>query len=52
MPGAEHTLLDRPAHVRVRCRDFPVRELMGTRPPGHRPAPTGTGPQTLAQPPR
>ncbi|WP_308433233.1 alpha/beta hydrolase family protein [Streptomyces inusitatus] len=31
VPGAEHTFIDCLAHVRKRCWDFLVRELMGAR---------------------
>lgn len=43
LPGAEHARLDGPAYVRGRYWDFLVRELMGSRPPGYRPAPIAIG---------
>ncbi|MDT7798981.1 MAG: dipeptidyl-peptidase 4 [Actinomycetota bacterium] len=49
MPGAEHTFLDCLACVRKRCWDFLVRELMGTRPRDHRPAPIAITPEMLAE---
>ncbi|MCB8905207.1 MULTISPECIES: DPP IV N-terminal domain-containing protein [unclassified Streptomyces] len=48
VPGAEHTFIDCLAHVRTRCWDFLVRELMGTLPPAYRPAPIVIGPELLA----
>ncbi|MFJ3928211.1 DPP IV N-terminal domain-containing protein [Streptomyces sp. NPDC090022] len=48
VPGAEHTFIDCLAYVRGRCWDFLVRELMGTEPPGHRPAPITISPDMLA----
>ncbi|GGP64837.1 S9 family peptidase [Saccharothrix coeruleofusca] len=47
VPGAEHTLIDCLAYVRKRCWDFLVRELVGARPPAHRPAPIALGPELL-----
>ncbi|MEU9255871.1 DPP IV N-terminal domain-containing protein [Streptomyces sp. NPDC048270] len=49
VPGAEHTFIDCLAYVRGRCWDFLVRELTGTPPPGHRPAPIAIGPELLAE---
>ncbi|MFJ9428296.1 DPP IV N-terminal domain-containing protein [Streptomyces sp. NPDC101490] len=49
VPGAEHTFIDCVSYVRKRCWDFLVRELMGTRPPAHRPAPFPLGPELLAE---
>ncbi|MFD6181341.1 DPP IV N-terminal domain-containing protein [Streptomyces goshikiensis] len=49
VPGAEHTLIDCLAYVRKRCWDFLVRELMGTQPPAHRPAPIAIDPELLAE---
>ncbi|MGW7416688.1 DPP IV N-terminal domain-containing protein [Streptomyces sp. NPDC054863] len=49
VPGAEHTFIDCLAYVRTRCWDFLVRELTGTQPPAHRPAPIAVGPELLAE---
>ncbi|MEJ8643714.1 DPP IV N-terminal domain-containing protein [Streptomyces sp. MS1.HAVA.3] len=49
VPGAEHTFIDCLAYVRGRCWDFLVRELMGVRPPGYRPAPIAVGPELLGE---
>ncbi|MER6999442.1 DPP IV N-terminal domain-containing protein [Streptomyces sp. NPDC000410] len=49
VPGAEHTFIDCLAHVRTRCWDFLVRELMGTQPPAYRPAPIALGPEMLGE---
>ncbi|WP_369147862.1 DPP IV N-terminal domain-containing protein [Streptomyces sp. R44] len=49
VPGAEHTFIDHLAYVRKRCWDFLVRELTGTQPSAHRPAPIAISPETLAE---
>jgi dipeptidyl-peptidase 4 len=49
VPGAEHTFIDCLAYVRKRCWDFLVRELMGTQPPGYRPAPIAIDPALLGE---
>ena len=49
VPGAEHTFIDHLAYVRGRSWDFLVRELTGTQPPGHRPAPIPIAPELLAE---
>ncbi|MEU9859756.1 DPP IV N-terminal domain-containing protein [Streptomyces sp. NPDC047971] len=49
VPGADHTFIDCLAHVRTRCWDFLVRELMGGRPPAYRPAPIAIDPETLGE---
>jgi dipeptidyl aminopeptidase/acylaminoacyl peptidase len=49
VPGAEHTFIDCLAYVRKRGWDFLVRELLGTRPPGYRPAPIPIDPALLAE---
>ncbi|MER5866192.1 DPP IV N-terminal domain-containing protein [Kitasatospora sp. NPDC002040] len=49
VPGAEHTFIDHLAYVRKRAWDFLVRELTGTQPPAHRPAPIPLGPELLAE---
>ncbi|HEY9369686.1 S9 family peptidase [Streptomyces sp.] len=49
VPGAEHTLIDHIAYVRKRAWDFLVRELTGTQPPAHRPAPITLNADMLAE---
>ncbi|MCX5199447.1 S9 family peptidase [Streptomyces sp. NBC_00249] len=49
VPGAEHTFIDCISYVRKRSWDFLVRELQGTQPPAHRPAPIPLGPELLAE---
>ncbi|MFB6841189.1 hypothetical protein [Streptomyces sp. NPDC056361] len=45
VPGAERTFIDHLAYVRKCCWDFLVRELMGTQPPAHCPAPIAISPR-------
>lgn len=49
VPGADHTFIDCLAHVRTRCWDYLVRELMGVRPPAYRPAPIAIDPEMLGE---
>ncbi|MEU8465064.1 DPP IV N-terminal domain-containing protein [Streptomyces sp. NPDC029003] len=49
VPGAEHTFIDCLTYVRKRSWDFLVRELTGTPPPAHRPAPIALGPELLGE---
>ncbi|MCO1658879.1 S9 family peptidase [Pseudonocardia humida] len=49
VPGAEHVFIDHLHHVRKCAWDFLVRELMGTQPPAHRPAPIPINPESLAE---